>query len=223
METHSEYSELIENPTPRCSCMLVLDVSYSMLGNPIEELNAGVVQFINEVMEDDFAAHSVELGVISFGGSVKTEIPITPISQVSAPTFEANGNTPMGEAVEKAIDLLNESKSRYKSAGVSYYQPWLVLMSDGAPTDYYKTAASKLKQLGDERKILVFGIGIGDRCDLNILSDFCPSSRPPKKLKGLQFKEFFSWLSQSMARVSVSTPGTDINLPSTGGWESIQV
>jgi len=42
--------DLIENPTPRCACILVLDTSGSMNGTPIDELNAGVVQFIEEVI-----------------------------------------------------------------------------------------------------------------------------------------------------------------------------
>ena len=45
----------------------------------------------------------------------------------------ANGNTPMGEGVRLALDLLDKRKQEYKDKGVDYYQPWLVLMSDGQP------------------------------------------------------------------------------------------
>ncbi|NEO02767.1 MAG: glycosyl transferase family 2, partial [Moorea sp. SIO3I7] len=62
--------DLIENPSPRCACMLLLDVSYSMHGDPIEQLNKGVNQFIEEVCLDDFASVAVELGVITFGTTV---------------------------------------------------------------------------------------------------------------------------------------------------------
>ena len=55
--------------------------------------------------------------------------------------------------------------------------------------------------------------------DLRVLGEF--SNRPAKPLAGLKFREFFVWLSQSMARVSQSTPGTAIKLPATSGWDSI--
>lgn len=39
-------NDLIENPTARCACALVLDTSASMSGTPINDLNAGVAQLI---------------------------------------------------------------------------------------------------------------------------------------------------------------------------------
>jgi uncharacterized protein YegL len=218
----SEYNDLIENPTSRCSCMLALDVSGSMTGEPISELNEGVKQFIQEVKDDDFASNAVDLGIITFGGTVKEIIQLRTIAEVTAPIFYANGDTPMGQAVDNAIRLLEERKNLYKSTGVSYYQPWLVLMSDGEPTDNYREAASKLQSMAVNKKVLVFGVGVGNSCNLGKLAEFCPPERPPKKLSGLKFSQFFKWLSQSMARVSVSTPGTGgFQLPPTGGWEEI--
>jgi uncharacterized protein YegL len=94
----SEYDELIENPTPRCACMLVLDVSGSMSGERIAELNEGVRQFIQEVKEDDFASNAIDMGIITFGGSVNEIIPLRSIAEVEAPILYANGDTPMGSS-----------------------------------------------------------------------------------------------------------------------------
>ncbi|MCP4545405.1 MAG: VWA domain-containing protein [bacterium] len=203
--------------------MLVLDVSGSMTGDPIDELNRGVKQFVDEVSADDFASNAIELGVITFGGVVLEPVSMVPLHQVEIQAFSAGGQTPMGEAVTRAIQTLDDRKRDYKNAGVSYYQPWLVLMTDGAPTDSYEAAAARLKHIAEQKKVLVFGIGIGDYCDFEVLSKFCPSERPPKRLAGLKFVEFFAWLSDSMKRVSTSTPGTEIALSSTGGWETIGI
>lgn len=218
----SDY-DLIENPTPRCACMLVLDTSLSMNGEPIQELNEGVQQFLQAVKDDDFASNAVELGIITFGDTVREVVALQSVEQLSVPSLVANGNTPMGQAVIRALEVLEARKQSYKQAGVSYYQPWLVLMSDGGPTDAYQMAAARLKQLGNEKKVLMFAVGIGAKADLTRLSEFCPDNRPPKRLQGLKFAEFFSWLSQSMARVSASTPGMNVTLPPSGGWESITV
>jgi len=214
-------TDLIENPTPRCACMLVLDVSHSMEGQKIAELNEGVKQFLREVRDDEFARYSIELGVITFGGEVKEQLPLGPLPELCA-DFPAFGNTPMGEAVNIAVDALKKRKVEYREKGVSYYQPWLVLMTDGMPTDHYATAAENLREMADRKEVVVFGIGVGDECGMDVLTEFCPENRPPKKLSGLKFNEFFAWLSQSMSRVSQSTPGTKTDLPSTTGWESIE-
>ena len=218
-----QHNDLIENPTPRCACMLVLDVSHSMLGEKIAELNEGTKQFLHEVREDEFARYSVELGVITFGGSVETAHQIGPLPEKLSKDFSAFGATPMGEAVNAAIDALEQRKKEYAENGVSYYQPWLVLMTDGLPTDDWRDAAERLRQIADKKKIVVFGIGIGDECDMSVLAKFCPGSRPPARLSGLKFKEFFAWLSQSMSCVSQSTPGGKINLPPPNGWMEMDV
>ena len=213
--------DLIENPTPRCPCMLVLDVSGSMSGDPISLLNQGVNQFIQEVYQDDFARFAVEVGIITFGSTVDEVIPIQSILEINVPAFSAMGRTPMGEAVSKAIEVLEVRKQQYQKRGVSYYQPWIVLMTDGEPTDEYSKAAALLRELAEDSKMLVFGIGIGDHCNLTKLGEFCPANSPPKKLAHYKFKEFFQWLSQSMAKVSVSTPGTGYESRSTKSWDDM--
>ena len=62
-------NDLIDNPTPRCACLLVLDISGSMSGAAIDELNAGVQTFIDAVHADEVAACSVEIAVITAGGT----------------------------------------------------------------------------------------------------------------------------------------------------------
>ena len=217
--------DLIENPTPRCPCMLVLDVSNSMEGEKITRLNEGVRQFLKEVCEDEFAIYSVELGVVTFGGNVKTSTEFGSPSEVEWNDLGASGRTPMGKAVEEAILALEKRKQEYADNGVSYYQPWLVLMTDGIPTDDYQGTAAKLRSLANNKKIIVFGVGIGENCNMRVLSEFCPDNRPPARLNELKFKEFFAWLSQSMSRVSQSTPGAEVHFetPPLTGWEKIEI
>jgi len=213
-------NDLVVNPTPRCACILVLDTSGSMDGPPIDELNQGVIQFIEEVKGDELAQYSVEIGVVTAGPDVRQQLQITPAHLIeSANSFDAGGGTPLGEAVIMALNMLEARKIEYKNKGVPYYQPWLVLISDGAPTDSWQEAASRALSMANNKKLVVMPVGVSG-ADLNILSQF--SNRPAKALAGLKFKEFFTWLSASMARVSVSGSTTvTVNLPETQGWDSI--
>ena len=125
----------------------------------------------------------------------------------------------MGEAVCEALDILEKRKQEYQNTGVDYYQPWLVLMTDGMPTDDINEAVNRVVSMVNQKKLSVFPIGIGHDADMDILSQFSPA-RPPLRLQGLKFREFFEWLSASVQRVSASTPGEEVPLDLEGikGW-----
>lgn len=213
-------SDLIDNPSTRCACMLVLDTSGSMSGTAINELNKGVAHFIEAVQQDEVASCSVEVGIISAGGNVRIELPFTTAMNIDGiPTLNATGSTPLGQATTLALQCLDERKYEYQQAGVAYYQPWLVIISDGEPTDEYQNIAQQVKNLSEQRKLVVLPLAVAG-ANLNKLSEF--SSRGAKKLDGLKFSEFFEWLSASMSRVSASaSTSAGVQLPSTDSWDSI--
>jgi uncharacterized protein YegL len=118
-----------------------------------------------------------------------------------------------------ALDGLEQRKQSYKSAGVPYFQPWLVLISDGEPTDTWTQAASRARIMSEGKKLVVLPIGVAG-ANLQKLGE-C-SNRGAKELKGLKFREFFLWLSASMSRVSASaSTAASIQLPSTASWDVV--
>ena len=144
------------------------------------------------------------------------------IREVTPPELElavGMGGTSLGTAAELALKLLDERKRKYKALGVDYYQPWLVLMTDGCPTDDTHTAVAKDVRDRIAKKLLTtFPIGIGTGADMAVLGLFTVD-RTPLRLKELRFKEFFAWLSRSVAKVSQSTPGEKVDLPpGVEGW-----
>ena len=60
-------SDFAIHPEPRCPCVLLLDVSYSMSGASIAALNDAVRAFQEELSSDDLAAKRVEIAVVTFG------------------------------------------------------------------------------------------------------------------------------------------------------------
>lgn len=207
--------DLIENPTARVPICLVLDVSSSMNGAPIQELNEGVKLFFEAVRTDDVAQYAAEICVVTFGDVANKTLDFMSVERQQVPQLGASGLTAMGAGVTMAIDLLEARKGDYKRAGVDYYQPWMVIMTDGAPTDDISAAAEKVQRLVAERKLTVFPIAIGASANMASLATLSPT-RPPLRLQGLHFREFFSWLSQSVSRVSQSTPGEAVELDVKG-------
>ena len=214
--------ELVENPTARIPICLVLDVSGSMHGDPIRELQKGVRMFFDAIRGDDIAQYSAEISVVTFGQTVERKLDFYSIQRQEIPELTAAGPTPMGGGVLAALDMLDARKQEYQNAGIDYYQPWMVLMSDGAATDNIDEAARRAADLVAARKLTVFPIAIGDNASMDQLSKFSPGG-PSLKLKSLNFSEFFVWLSQSVSRVSQSTPGEKIVLDTStiDKWASI--
>lgn len=247
--------DLVNNPTARVPVCLCLDTSGSMSRvvegeyqstgetvyndgqvwnvvtggiTAIEKLTEGVKAFYDELQEDEVAQYSAEVCIITFGGTEpKLVMDFANIDrQPELPDLIAEGNTPMGEAVNMALDCLERRKQQYRDKGVDYYQPWLVLMTDGAPEgsspDELERAIGRVTEMINNKKLTIFPIGIGDEADMENLARFSPQ-RTPLRLKGMRFKDFFQWLSQSVSRTSMSMPGERVTLDFEGikGWAEL--
>jgi uncharacterized protein YegL len=209
-------SIFVTNPESRCPCVLVLDTSGSMSGRPIQELNDGLRTLREELLVDELAAKRVELGVITFG-PVTTDVEFGDAHNFNPPILSAGGDTPMGTAISAALAMLDRRKSAYKQNGISYYRPWIFLITDGSPTDDCSAATRMIKEGESKNQFAFFAIGVSG-ADMSKLSQI--SVRPPLKLDGLRFRDLFSWLSKSLQAVSQSQVGQTVPLPPPG-WTSV--
>ncbi len=207
--------DLVTNPATRLPVCLCLDTSSSMMGKPIEELNKGVEYFFEAIKGDEVARYSVELSIVTFDCSAKKIMDFANIDRQNFYPLRASGSTSMGKGVNLALDLLERRKKEYSDKGVDYYQPWLVLMTDGYPTDNIESAVSRAQDLASKRKLTVFAVAIGNDADKNTLKRFSSmKNNMVLKVKSAEyFREFFEWLSQSVAVASQSVPGEKASLP----------
>lgn len=219
-------ADLVENPTPRVPVSLCIDTSASMSGDKIRELIEGMKSFYDAIDEDDDAHDSAEVSVVAFNTGAELVQDFASVEGLQRDiSITPSGLTYLGEGVNLALDALDARKALYSNSGVLYFQPWLVLMTDGRPNGDQQAldrAVSRVASMVAAKKLTVFPIGIGKDADMAVLAKMSPG-RPPLRLRELNFKEFFEWLSKSVSRVSQSMPGGEppIDFRSIRGIEDL--
>jgi uncharacterized protein YegL len=206
-----------ENPGPRCPCVLLLDTSSSMAGEPLAALHAGLQTLRDELLKDPVARQRVELAVVSFGGGVEVVQPFVGPDRFVPPVLQPRGLTPLGTGLLRALDLLEERKADYRAAGVPYSRPWIFLITDGMPQgepwEATREALRRLKADAAARKVVLFAVGV-ERANMPFLARI--AQRPPLALPGLRFVDLFQWLSASVAGLTRSSAGDQHELPPPG-------
>ncbi|MBR8832595.1 MAG: VWA domain-containing protein [Stigonema ocellatum SAG 48.90 = DSM 106950] len=213
--------EFAANPENRVPVILLLDTSGSMSGQPIQELNRGIAAFKEAVLKDTQASLSVDVAIVTIGSAVQLIQDFVTVDNFTPPTLEASGQTPMGAGIEYALNLLEDRKETYKANGIQYYRPWVFLITDGAPTDDWGSAAQRARENEANRRLSFFAVAV-QGADINTLQQIAPSERPPILLNGLDFRSLFVWLSTSMKRVSSGKVGEVVALPPVG-WGNVGI
>lgn len=215
-------------PDTRLPILFVLDVSLSMnYENRIEDLFTGVKYFFKSIHSNEVTNDSVELGIITFGHEVKQLLEFSSIDRAEQTfnqlTLEADGkSTMLGQAMLKALSLTIDVKKFYSDSGISYHQPWIVLITDcdSQGIDNYKEAAKIVSKKISNEKIVLFPIIVGSG-DLEILMEFAPL-RDAVRMKDKKFPEFFNWLKESALFIAKSRPDEVKPRPKTDEWQVIR-
>jgi uncharacterized protein YegL len=217
------------NPDPRVACVVLVDVSQSMQGEAIEALERGFAAFTGYLHNDAVAGKRVEVAVVTFGTAATVLVPMQEARSVRPAPFTAAGTTNMAAGIHLAMDIIEDRKQAYKMAGLQYYRPWVLVLTDGkANLGGFDEAVGRLNAAETARGVTVFGVGVGPRVDYQQLERLS-LQRGPAPLDGLRFEALFEWLSASLSSVSNSTEyGHDdealgamsdrISLPSITGW-----
>ena len=185
------------------ACVFLLDTSASMEGEPIKKLNEGIRIFKEQTVNNvKFNAHTkacIDVAIVSFDSTIKVYQDFTPVENMSVPTLKAGGMTHMGEALEKAMDMITKQKERYNSMGTPYYRPWIFCITDGGPNDDYLAAMQRLEWMENEKKLLAYCVGVdGFQKDI-VKTIFAPERI--FKLENLDFPSLFQFVSSSLAAV----------------------
>ena len=205
-------AEAAVNYEQKCLVCLVLDVSGSMRGKPIDDLNKGLQEFYDDIASDDTKSQRIEISLITFNHVVKTIQEPALVENFKMPNLYATGSTAMVNAVNEAIDKVEARKQWYKSTGQAYYRPWIILMTDGEPDDDQDVdaLAARIKRETEGKHFAFLPIGV-EGANMEIL-DKIKGTIPAMKLQGTKFSSFFEWLSASVGTVVEAKEGEQVDI-----------
>ena len=234
-------AESAENYEQKCLCVLVLDVSGSMLEivdesnmqytgevvymdgkqynlvtggvSKIDLVNEGLRNFYDEICEDETTSQRLEVCIITFNDYVQViQEPALP-ETITIPELTCDGETALADAVNEAIDKVEARKRWYKDTGQPYYRPWIILMTDGVPNrgQDIQSLALRIKTDTEAKKYAFLPIGV-EGADMDVLQQISGYGMSAVKLKGMRFAQFFRWLSASMGAVTKAEEGQRLNL-----------
>ncbi len=140
--------------------LVLADVSGSMRDdNKIGILNRSLREMANAFAREDDTVGEIQLAVVAFGqDDAWIHVPLTPASEVEVPELEASGRTPMGKAFRLARGLIEDVSVVPRRS----YQPTIVLVSDGRPTDdEWEIALEELLASERASRAMRLAVGVG--------------------------------------------------------------
>lgn len=162
----------------------IIGSSDSMRGPKIEALNTAMCEAIKplrEVTEDNRPARMLVRAVtLATGARWHIEHP-TPIEELVWPEVVAGGRHDIGQALSLVAKGLMAS-----DLGPTGLQPFLVLVSDGPPTDDFHAGLSELMAQPWGQHAVRIAVAIGDEADMGVLQQFIGNC----EIKPLQARKF---------------------------------
>jgi len=227
-------SREIRYPTTsqRTPCVLVLDASGSMdelsgSGRTrIAEMNNGVQVLKQELMADSTSKARVELCIVCVGGPAGDADLLMDWSDVSGfipPNLSAGGMTALGVGMHIALDQIKQRKQFYIANGFDYTRPWIIVISDGDPTDppaEWQSVCQMSLIASTNKEVSIFPVGVDGNANLMVLGQLT-QERPAVAMNSVKFAEFFLWLSKSLGERSRNAPGQRAVLPPVNSWAAV--
>lgn len=195
---------------PHVACCLLVDTSGSMgCAGKIQQLNDALSHFRQEVCADPLSAMRVDVCLIEFNTDVSVRVPFCPIEDFNPPELQAGGSTSMGKGIRFALEAVHEQVHAYHEAGVECYKPFVLMITDGQPTDDIEGIArliAERENAGNYGHLRFHAFGVKG-ADMELLQKF---THRVLAIANNAFSDVFNWASKSMQMISHSRPTDNI-------------
>lgn len=193
----------------RLPVYLVLDISGSMIGEPIEQVKNGVQMLVSALRQDPYALETAYLSVVTFNSNAQQVVPLTELTSFQVPNLQAGGTTELGAALKLVAERASQEVEKTTASAKGDWKPMVFLMTDGMPTDDWQKGLERFRQ---EKWGIVVGcaIGSGDASVNDVLLRVCGEAVfQLDTADSGAISAFFKWVSAS---ISMGSQKVDTNV-----------
>ncbi len=187
--------------------IFLLDVSGSMGGEKIHNLNDAVRDMLDVFRDNETSETEIWVSIITFGAQVTLHQPLASANDIRWQALAAGGTTPLGVALEMAKAMI-EDKDVVPSRA---YRPTVVLVSDGQPDNGWEDALQAFVSEGRSAKCDRMAMAIGADANEAVLRTFIEGTQNALFYaeNARQLKEFFKYVTMSVTlRTRSQTPNS---------------
>lgn len=187
---------------------LLLDVSGSMCGAPINAVHEGIELLLRELKRTPDALETAHLSIITYGSDARVLVPMQTVAKITVPTLPCGGSTNTAAALELVARLIDIDFRPHTPTTKGDYRPLLFLLTDGEPDDL--GAAIKSSKLLLNRPVGkaiggFWAIGCGPHVNTTNLKQIAKDVFTLTDVTKEDIQQAFTWLTASIITASRST------------------
>lgn len=187
----------------RLPVYFVLDVSESMVGEPIQQVQEGMRMIINDLRNDPYALETVFVSIIAFAGKAHVISPLEELYKFRSPELPVGDGTSISEALNCLMSDMDHSIKKTTMEEKGDWKPIIFLFTDGVPTDDPSKTIERWNSSYRNHCNLI-AISIGDGVDTYLLGQITDNVLRLKDTDKDTFKTFFKWVTASLKTSSMS-------------------
>ena len=189
----------------------VVDTSGSMMGQKIGSVNDAIRETVPDLkdLSTNNPDAAIKIAAMQFDTNVNWLYP-QPIDSENFQwnDLQANGLISFGAALKELNHKLSKSQFLQEAAGS--FAPVIILLSDGAPTDEYKSALEEIKKNNWFKHAIKIAIAIGNDADKNVLAEFTGNSEAVLEVHNrAMLKAFIRFVSVTSSQVNSKSSGVE--------------
>lgn len=185
----------------RLPIFFVLDVSESMAGEPITQLQAAMESIVEQLRQDPNALETVHISVIAFAGKAGVVVPLVELMNFYPPRLPLGGGTALGEALDELMTRIEVEVKKTTIDQRGDWEPVIYLLTDGRPTDRTEAAIARWRQQYARRAHLI-AVTLGESADTRVLKQITDDVVALNVSGDNDLSRFARWVSDSVAAQS---------------------